>query len=462
MIKKTIHIIIIMVLVGQTSIYAQSIEQLKKERKQIQSKLEQTTKQIKETQKNEKQSLKKINVIKQGVIERKALINNYSAEVNILEKKIGKLTNETENLQKELSKLKKDYTRLIQKAQANQNVHSKLMFVLSAKNFDQSMRRVRYLHEYTAFQKQQGNKIKKTQQLLEQKTDSLGKHKTSKVQIIKTKENEAVKLQKDQKTEQTVLKDLQKQEKKLTSEYQKQQQKVNEINNKIERIIAEEIRKTEERKKAEEARRKAADVARQKALAEQRRKAEEEKKRNESTNASSSKKTTTTKNTETTAETKKEENTLSTYEISKETREENLLSGNFERNQGRLPWPVDRGSVSGHFGVRPHPVFKHVTVNNKGTYFQSPSGTNARAVYEGVVKQVFSISGSGNAIIVEHGKYFSVYGNLSNVYVKTGQKVTAKQSIGKIYSDDETGKTELYFQIYQGRQLLNPESWIAR
>lgn len=443
--KNIVHIIIIFVFsISQFSVSAQTVEQLKKERKQIQKKLEQTSKILRETQKNEKQSIKKLNVLKQGVIERKALINNYNSEINILENKITKLSSEQAALEKELAKLKKDYTRLIQKAQINKNVYSKLMFILSADNFDQSIRRMRYLHEFTAYEKQQGNKIKEIQKKLEQKTDSLGQHKLSKVQAVQAKKAETTKLQKDQKNEQIVLTGLQKKEKNLSSEYQRNQRKVNEINAKIERIIAEEIRKAEERKRAEE--------ARQKKLAEQRRKEAERSKETGKTTKTSSE----------VAVKEEKEPTLPAYEISKETREENLLSGNFERNRGRLPWPVDRGSVSGHFGVQPHPVLKQVTVNNKGTYFQSPSGTNARAVYDGLVTSVFSIPGGGNAVIVQHGNYRSVYGNLSSVYVKMNQKVSTKQPIGRIYSDDETGKTELYFQIWQGRQLLNPEGWITR
>lgn len=488
--NKFRNIVILLILSLFTfSVNAQTVEQLKKERKQLQKKIEQTSKKLQETQKHEKLSLKKLNVLNQGLIERKELIKNYSSEINILDSKINKLSNETQTLETELGKLKKDYTRLIQKAQINRNIYSKLMFVLSADNFDQSMRRVRYLHEFTAYEKQQGKKIEETQHQLKLKTDSLGNHKTTKVQAVKAKEVEASKLQNDQKKEKILLTDLQKREKNLSSEYQASQRKVNEINAKIERIIAEEIRKAEARRKAEEqrriaaeaARKKAAEEARQRELAEQRRKEKEEENRRLAEAAKSKPdnktkdktKTETTKTepakTETPKQTKievaentKNEPTLSTYEVSKETREENLLSGNFARNQGRLPWPVDRGSVSAHFGVHPHPVLKQVTVNNKGTYFQSPSGSSARAVYEGVVTSVFAIPGGGNAVIVQHGNYRSVYGNLSSVYVKSGQKVNAKQTIGKIYTDDENGKTELYFQIWNGRQLLNPESWIAR
>lgn len=463
---------LLLLCVLSVNVSAQSIEQLKKERKQIQKKLEQTGKQLKDTKNSEKITLKKIGVIQQGVQERKALINNYNSEINLLDSKISRLSNEKQSLEKELNKLKKDYTRLIQKAQANQNVHSRLLFILSSKNFDESMRRMRYLHEFTDYQEQQGTKIKDVQKQLTQKTDSLGSHKTSKVQAVKQKEVETAKLQKDVKNQKIVLTGLQKKEKNLSSEYQKHQQKVNEINNRIERIIAEEIRKAEEKRKAEarrkeEERIRKAEEEKQLALARARKDAERLK--SEAKAAGKSAKEIAEQEKKSSAEIAKIENrkietapAKTNVDYSQLTKEETLLNGNFERNRGRLPWPVDRGSISGHFGIQPHPLLKQVSVNNKGTYFISPSGTNARAVYDGVVTAVSYYAGEGSTVIIQHGNYRTVYGNLSNVYVHPGQKISAKQSVGKIYSDDETGKTELYFLIYSGYQRLNPESWIAR
>ena len=108
-------------------------------------------------------------------------------------------------------------------------------------------------------------------------------------------------------------------------------------------------------------------------------------------------------------------------------------------------------------------MLKHVTTNNKGIYIQTPAGTNARAVFEGEVTQRFSIPGSNNAVIIKHGEFRTVYANLTSIYVNVGDKVSAKQSIGKIYTDGENdNKTELYFQVWKGKALQNPESWVAR
>lgn len=144
------------------------------------------------------------------------------------------------------------------------------------------------------------------------------------------------------------------------------------------------------------------------------------------------------------------------------TKEQKLLAGGFEANKGRLPWPVANGMISGHFGKQQHPVYSQVTMDNKGIYIQTTAGTKARAVYKGEVTSCFMIGGT-YAVIIQHGNYRTVYSNLSQLSVKQGDMVEAKQFIGTIYTDAEQDeKTEVYFQIYKDKNLLNPELWITK
>ena len=144
------------------------------------------------------------------------------------------------------------------------------------------------------------------------------------------------------------------------------------------------------------------------------------------------------------------------------TKEQKLVAGGFEANQGRLPWPIEKGMISGHFGKQQHPVYSQVTIDNKGIYLQTTAGSKARAVYKGEVTSCFMI-GNTYAVIIQHGNYRTVYSNLSKLNVKQGDNVEPKQPIGTIFTDAEQDqKTELYFQIYKDRDILNPELWIAR
>ena len=144
------------------------------------------------------------------------------------------------------------------------------------------------------------------------------------------------------------------------------------------------------------------------------------------------------------------------------TKEQQLIAGGFEANRGRLPWPVEKGYISGHFGKHQHPIHEHVVVNNKGIYIQTVSGAQARAIYEGEVTWCAQMNGTF-AVIIQHGNYRSVYSQLKSIKVKQGDKVKAKQEIGEILTNNaEDNKTELYFQIYKDRTIINPSLWLAQ
>jgi septal ring factor EnvC (AmiA/AmiB activator) len=454
------------------SIQSQNVKDLEAQRKQTLQRIETTNKMLNETKSSKLSSLNKLTIIKKNIIDRKVLIKNIGTEIEQLDAQIAELDRQKNVLETQLQSLKLDYAKLVEEAHINQNLYAKIMFVLSAKTFDQSYRRLRYLQEYSDYRKDQVHEIENVKVQIIHKNDSLQLHKNTKLLVVKQKETEAQKLSKDENSEKVLLTDLQKKEKNLRSDIKIQQKKANDLNNKIERIIAAEIRKADA--KRQEARKKhIADE--NKRIAEQNRHIAEENRRITAENkrvaaehkSSGSAKTTSGRKAKTELRQPKPEikqtddNTSSS--VSGLTREETLVSGNFGRNMGRLPWPTSNGFISGHFGIQQHAFLKHVTTNNKGIYIQTPSGSSARAVFEGVVTQRFSIPGSNNAVIIQHGNYRTVYANLTQIFVREGEHVSAKQAIGKIYTDDENGnKTELYFQVWKDKNLQNPENWIAR
>jgi len=425
-----LSVIVLLLMTSAFSLSAQSVKELERQRKQTLQNLETTSKMLNETKKSKKSSLNKLSIISKNINERKVLIKNISTEICLMDVQIVKLDQKKSQLQSKLNTLKSDYAKLVQEAYINRNLYANIMFVLSSKSFDQSFRRLRYIQEYSDYRKNQVLEIEKVKTEIAHKNDSIQVHKTTKIKVVKQKETEASKLSKDEQNEKVLLTDLQKKEKKLREDQRIQQKKANDLNNRIERIIADEIQRAEAKRVAAEKRRLATE-ARSKGYSK--------------------------------TKTKTESKAISSSAVTALTKEETLLSGNFERNIGRLPWPTSNGFISGHFGIQQHPILKHVTTNNKGIYIQTPAGSTARAVFEGVVSQLFSVPGSNNAVIIQHGNYRTVYANLTFIYVKEGEHVSAKQAIGKIYTDDDRdNKTELYFQIWDGKNLQNPEKWIAR
>lgn len=143
--------------------------------------------------------------------------------------------------------------------------------------------------------------------------------------------------------------------------------------------------------------------------------------------------------------------------------EQKLLAVDFEENKGRIPWPVDRGIITEHFGVHAHAVLKNLQVKSNGIEITTQKGTKARAVFNGVVSRVFAISGGNMAVIIRHGSFLSVYSNLKEVYVIAGQAVKTKDPIGQIFTDpNDDNKTVLKFQVWKENQKMNPEDWISK
>lgn len=427
--KQRINIILIIIagLLLCTTANSQSVKELEEQRKSTLKLLETTSKVLSETRKTQQASVNKLSILSKSIEERSRLIRNIDREIMALDLEMERLQRETKKLEKQLEELRREYARMVQEAHINRSVYARIMFVLSAKNFDQSLRRLRYLQEYASYRKLQVEQIEKTKQEIELRVKTVAEHRQTQVDIRDKQATESKKLTEDQKKEKVVLDQLKSKEKTLRADLQRHQRRANELNRKIETLIAEEIRRAEERKKAAE------------------RAATKREKESEAKPG-----TTPKPSTESAA-------------VEKITKEDALISGNFASNAGRLPWPVEKGFISGRYGIQPHPILKHVTTNNKGVYIQTPARSNARAVFDGQVTQRFSVPGSNNGVIIQHGQYRTVYANLTEIYVAVGQKVTAKQNIGRIYTDTESdNKTELFFQIWKDRTILNPESWITR
>ena len=139
-----------------------------------------------------------------------------------------------------------------------------------------------------------------------------------------------------------------------------------------------------------------------------------------------------------------------------------MIGNNFLQNKKRLPWPVEKGIITEHFGIHQHPVLTNVQIRNNGINIATNAGSKVRSVFEGEVSRVFGITGGNTAVIIRHGEYLTVYSNLSEVIVKKGDKINTKQEIGTVYTDLEDQKTILKFQIWKENQKLDPEEWIGR
>jgi len=434
---------------------AQNINDLKKKQQQAKEKIELTNKLLNETQTSKKTTVSNLSVLKKQIDERENLISALNSEISLLDNNLQTLDAQKTILEHRLAIMKKEYASLVYHAYFYKNKYNQYLFIFSSNSFSQGFRRLRYVEEYSKYRKEQSLQIQEVTNQLSEKVNQLAQTKNSKETVVKGTKIESQKLQVDKEGKQKMLTELSKKEKTLRDQLKQQQKQANELNNKIDQLIAKEIANAE--RKAEAKRKKAAALAASK----EQKATTTQKTTSAATKATSTgTKTTSTATKVTTTATRVTTVSPSTSSIM--TKEEDLIAGGFEKNIGRLPWPA-RGVITGHFGIHPHPVLTHVEVNNKGIYIQAQQNADASSVYEGEVTQVFAIPGSNNAIIVKHGNYRTVYANLTSTYVKVGDKVNAKQRLGKIYVDVENNnKTELYFMLYKNSTLDNPERWLSK
>ncbi len=383
------------------------INELKNRQTKVKSEMKKIDESISQTQLTTKQTLQEIERLNNDIQKRNNLIAKQNQRIVKLERKISSMEEDISKKEVEYSLMKQKYVDLVYHAYLKNNSYSRLLFIMSASSFQESYRRFNYLQQFAALRKQQAEEIETSRIDLTVKKEQLNETKRLSEELLIQRQREQAQLLVEKERQDSLVVSLKKREKELKTELENQQKIAEQLNKKIQELIikeAEEAAKREKRKQAQAA-------------------------------------------------------TKGGYAM---TKEEKVLSGGFEKNKGVLMWPV-KGRITGRFGIQPHPVLKHITTNNKGIYITAPKGSEASVVFDGVVTQCFSIPGSNNAVIVRHGNYLTVYANLTNIYVKVGDKVARGSKVGKIYEDaEDNNNAVLLFQVWKEKDLLNPGDWIRK
>lgn len=469
-----------------------SIRGLQKQRSQIQQKIKQQEKALRANQADVKKRLQNLMVINTEIGERQKNINNIQKDITHIESNMDILKAQLETLEKQLAERKARYIKSMSFVTRQHTFQDRLMFILSAHDFSQMYRRMRFVREYAAYQRVQGEAVKAKQAQVDEKHRQLVTVRGHKSNLLAKGEQERKVLEGRQTEQQNVVASLQKQQKTIQQVIAQQRKKDEQLNAEIDRQIAIEVEKArkraaeEARKKAqaEAARKRAVELARKKAQAEAearenaRRIAEakaREQRLKEAAEQASAKQRARAEQAAREAEAdreaaerkaeadarrnKKEIESVreDVQEMSLMTSVDRKLSGSFEANRGRLPMPITGAyRVVSHFGQYNVEGLKGVKLDNKGINILGQPGARARSIYDGEVSAVFGFSGS-MVVMVRHGSYISVYCNLSSVSVSRGQKVSTRQALGTVGRDNI-----LQFQLRHNMSKLNPESWIGR
>jgi len=378
--------------------FAQTKEELQEKRKKLNKEINYTNELLSEINKSKSNSILELTTLGRKIEIRQEIIISIIAELDLIEKIINKKKEELLLLEEEVALLKNDFTTLIQQAYKSRNTYDKLLFILSSKDFYQAYKRIKLIQQYSKYTKNQATKIQKKQSLIELKIIELNNNKINKENLLSDKKEERSKLNNEKSKKDNFVESLYQQESKLLKTIKEKEKAAEKLESAIEKIIKEEIRKAKER---------------------------------------------ASKN-----------NKSDIYSLTPEAKQ---LSDDFSNNMGKLPWPVEKGIIINEFGIQPHPILPGIKTNNNGVDIATNKGSVARSSFDGEVSAVIIIPGANKAVIIRHGEYLSVYSNLSEVFVKTGDKIKIKQEIGLVYTGENT---QIHFEIWKGTNKLNPSDWL--
>ena len=473
-----------------------TVNSLKTEQQRVRKQIEEQQRKLKANERDVKKRLQNLLIINNEIADKRKSIDTIRHDINRLDGNIHTLEVQMVTLNKELEERKQRFIKSMKYMHRNRNLQSRLMFVFSAKNLSQMYRRLRFVREYAAYQQNQAEAVKSMKDQVTEAHSELTDTKRQKSDLLVRGERERRSLEGKQEEQQKMVSSLQKQQKTIQGIIEKQKKRDAELNAQIDRLIAQEIARAKARAEAEakrkaaeaEAKRKAEELARKQAAAEAARKenerriaeakAREEKakaearaaaRKNAEEKAAAERAAAEAERARLAAERKaaadakaheKEvaEARKSETEVYTVSSEDRRLSGNFESNRGRLPMPIAGGyRIVNHFGTNHVTDVKgHVTLDKKGIDIKGQPGAAVRCVFDGEVSAVFSYAGT-TVVIVRHGSYLSVYCDLASVNVSRGQKVSTRQTLGRVGAEGL-----MQFQLRKGSAKLNPEGWLAR
>ena len=382
-------------------------QQTSKQQKELEAQRIRLKKEIKQintilfkNSKTRKNALTEVEDLQVKLNVRSELIRVTNQQANLLTSKIRINEKNISVQRKELEDLKSEYANLIRKSYESKSLQNRLMFLFSSENFLQAYKRLRYLKQYVRYRRKQGKAISIKTKLLQQLNQMLSNEKADKILLIEENRIVQKEIEKEKKEQNTLIKNLERKQKKLASQISKKEKQQRAIDREINRLIREAIAASNSR-------------------------AGEKGKK--------------------------------TFQLTPEAK---LLADNFISNKGRLPWPLEKGIVVQGFGRQRHPVVKTTIIQSNGVVIATEPLAQVRAVFEGEVMSVIVIKGSNPSVLIRHGNFITLYTNLAKLYVKKGEKVNAKQAIGEVFTNQQTGKTQLQFGIFNNVKALNPKDWV--
>lgn len=392
--KKKVLNIVLFLLICVISFSQESLEQLKASREKNRRDLEYANKILKQTKAEKSLTLNNLRVTNKRLKLRDDFIYNTKKEINAIQSIIDSNEIKISNYNKELDKAKNEYARVIYETYKRQGKYNLVMFILSAENFNQAYKRIKYIQQLINYRTEQIVRINTISEKLELLNNELEEKRLNKENLLNMTKEEREVLAFEKSKKDKLVKHLRSKEKELVNEIKEKERIANKIVAEIRKVIEEENRKNQG--------------------------------------------------------------------LNKLTPQERIISNDFIKNKGRLPWPTAKGIVTEKFGEHNHPIFgKDVKIQNNGIDILTVKNSTVRAIFEGEVTKIISILGANYTVIIRHGNFLTVYQNLVNVKVKAGDKVKTKAEIG-IVAENSSNESIIHIEIWKEYEKLNPEDWLSK
>jgi septal ring factor EnvC (AmiA/AmiB activator) len=402
---------------------------------------------LSETQKDRKNSIGTIETVQQKIKLRQKLIRTLDREVQLMDEDELDMQAHVDTIRVGIERQKQEYAHMIRQANKSRKNSSRLMFILSSQDFNQALRRIEYLKQYSSYRQQKIKEIQAEEVILAAEMERLRVQKIRKNAVRGQLAAESKKLGSEKLSQEEAIKTFRAMEQDLETKLKKKLKEAQVIELQIQKIIFEEIKRAKDR-------------AARKALEDRAMNLGLIRGRDFTSN-------TTSESIETQIEAAEKARAAAnqpaiakpeTYELTPEARS---IAANFEANQKRLPWPVTRGLVTSNFGPQRHPIVKSVIIDNRGVDIATEGNAPIKAIFEGEVSRIYRMPNGQLVVIVNHGSYFSVYQGIIAVQVNNGDKVKKGDVIGSAYTNPVTSETKLHFEIWKDTNAVNPLLWLS-
>lgn len=386
---------------------AQNKKDLEKKRAALDKQIKTTTALIDQARKEQRVTQEQLQLLENQITAREQLINTMSSELRKVDQRITEDLEMVASLKQDMAKLKEEYARMLHFAYRNRSAYDRMSYLFAANSFQQAYRRSRYLAQIAEQRKRQASLIEETRTTIDERLAGLQEQREEKTKLVSQQQVERQRLTNDRSGQQSALNNLKREEGRLRETQKKQESQRRDLDAAIRRAIEAELKPKP------------------------------------------------------TAGTKPGASAKLDLTLTPEAKE---LNSDFEKNKGKLPWPVEKGVITSRFGKQPHPVLKGIVIENNGIDITTEKNSSVRTLFRGEVSSVIVIPGAGKAVIVSHGVYRTVYSNLREVSVTKGQKVDTKQTVGTVLTDDHgsVAHVELWKITAEGLMKVDPGPWLFR